>query len=317
MKKFLGLIILLIVTSFSAHSQEVDTVRVGCYVISIHDIKFPEKEYTARFWLWMIHKEETISQSEKDIEIPNAKEVKVDNLVVDKLGKQAWLQMKLKCVMKQSWNIDHFPFDKQVLEVNIENPQLDNKRLIFKADTLGESYDPTLSVDGWKITKFNLSVGTSVYKTGFGDNTLKKPQTSYSKFTINIELKRNAWELFFKLFLGMYIAFAISFVSFFIDPEFPEPRFGLPVGGLFSGVGNKYVIDSYLPDSSTLTIVDTLHGLTFIMIFVIIAFSALVLRQSEDRKLDLSDKTNKIVAWSVGIIYVVINVISIGLAFWN
>ena len=104
----------------------------------------------------------------------------------------------------------------------------------------------------------------------------------------------------------------------FVDAEHAEPRFGLPVGGLFSGVGNKYVIDSYLPTSSTLTIVDTLHGLTFVMIFVIIAFSALILQQSENNKLkNLAESTNKIVAWSIAIIYFLINAISIALAVWN
>ncbi len=294
-----------------------DTVRVGCYVISLHDLDFPAQQYTARLWLWMLHKG-SIANTEKDVEIPNAKEVKVDNLIVEKLGNEGWLQMKLKCLMKQSWNVEYFPFDKQTLKIDIENPQLDNKKLVFKVDTLGKSYDPTLTIEGWEITNFKLSTGISAYKTSFGDNTLKKQETDYSRFTITMEIKRDAWELFFKLFSGMYIAFAISFVSFFIDPEFAEPRFGVPVGGLFAGVGNKYMIDSYLPTSSTLTIVDTLHALTFVMIFVIIAFSALILQQSEDNKLkNLAKSTNKIVAWSIAIIYFLINAVSIALAVWH
>ncbi len=306
----------LIVATTQAKKQVPDTARVGCYVISLHDLDFPEQQYTARFWLWLI--KDTISNVDKDVEIPNAKEMKIDNMIMEKLGNQGWLQMKLKCIMKQSWNVKHFPFDKQILKIDVENPQFEADELVFKVDSLGKSYDPALFVEGWKITNFKLSTGVSSYKTGFGDNTLKTQESSYAKFTIAIELEREAWELFFKLFLGMYIAFAIAFVSFFVDAEHAEPRFGLPVGGLFSGVGNKYVIDSYLPTSSTLTIVDTLHGLTFVMIFVIIAFSALILQQSEDNKLkNLAKSTNKVVAWSIAIIYFLINAISIALAVWN
>ena len=306
----------LVLATTKTKKQAPDTARVGCYVISLHDLDFPEQQYTARFWLWLI--KDTISNVDKDVEIPNAKEMKVDNMIMEKLGNKGWLQMKLKCIMKQSWNVKHFPFDKQILKIDVENPQFETDDLVFKVDTLGKSYDPALFVEGWKITNFKLSTGVSSYKTGFGDNTLKKQESSYAKFTIAIELQREAWELFFKLFLGMYIAFAISFVSFFVDAEHAEPRFGLPVGGLFSGVGNKYVIDSYLPTSSTLTIVDTLHGLTFVMIFVIIAFSALILQQSEDNKLkNLAESTNKVVAWSIAIIYVLINAVSIALAVWN
>ena len=306
----------LILANTPVKKEVPDTARVGCYVISLHDLDFPEQQYTARFWLWLI--KDTISNVDKDVEIPNAKEMKIDNMIMEKLGNQGWLQMKLKCIMKQSWNVEHFPFDKQTLKIDVENPQFEADELVFKVDTLGKSYDPALFIEGWKITNFKLNTGISSYKTGFGDNTLKKQESSYAKFTISIELQREAWELFFKLFLGMYIAFAIAFVSFFVDAEHAEPRFGLPVGGLFSGVGNKYVIDSYLPTSSTLTIVDTLHGLTFVMIFVIIAFSALILQQSEDNKLkNLAKSTNKVVAWSIAIVYFLVNVISIALAVWS
>jgi len=33
-----------------------DTVKVGAYVMSVHDINFHDKEYTARFWLWFLYK---------------------------------------------------------------------------------------------------------------------------------------------------------------------------------------------------------------------------------------------------------------------
>lgn len=60
----------------------------------------------------------------------------------------------------------------------------------------------------------------------------------------------------------MYIAFLISVISFTIQVQELEPRFGLPVGGLFATVGNKYIIDSILPETSAFTLVDTLHTLT-------------------------------------------------------
>ena len=34
---------------------QIDTIKVGAYVLSVHDINFHDKEYTARFWLWFIY----------------------------------------------------------------------------------------------------------------------------------------------------------------------------------------------------------------------------------------------------------------------
>jgi len=97
--------------------------------------------------------------------------------------------------------------------------------------------------------------------------------------------------LFMKIFIGMYIAFLISIVSFTPHPSELEPRFGLPVGGLFAAVGNKYIIDSLLPESSSFTLVDTLHALTFVAILMTLIVSAISLK--------LVDRGNEAMALTV------------------
>jgi hypothetical protein len=36
--------------------QKPDTVKVGIYITSIHDIDFKQKEYAITFWLWLKYK---------------------------------------------------------------------------------------------------------------------------------------------------------------------------------------------------------------------------------------------------------------------
>jgi hypothetical protein len=50
-----------------------------------------------------------------------------------------------------------------------------------------------------------------------------------------------------------------------------DSRFGLSVGSLFAVIGNKYIIDSALPESSSFTLVDLLHGITLFFILAVIA----------------------------------------------
>ncbi|MDX1905155.1 MAG: hypothetical protein SFU27_13460 [Thermonemataceae bacterium] len=309
MRYFLPILFLLIFVS-NSFSQKADTARIGCYIISLHDLDFVEEQFTARFWLWLVHKN-PIEKPSDAIEIPLAKEFKIDNIIADSLDDKGWLSLKIKAVMKQKWELHNFPFDKQKLRIVVENPQLTLENFVFVPDTTGKAYDPELTVDGWRITNFKIYTSKGHYNTAFGDYHIKNAETDYSQFVIDIDIERDAWGLFLKLFLGMYVAFAISYVSFFIDAGHAEPRFGLPVGGLFAAVGNKYVIDSYLPETSTLTIVDTLHGLTFIMIFVIIAFSALSLRQDDSGQEKLSNNTDRVVGITIGLIYLIFNVVSI------
>lgn len=288
-----------------------DTVRAGVYIISVHDINFRDKEYTLRFWLWFVYDNPKFS-FERQLDVPNAKDIEIQEAIYETLNGKRWVIMKMKCTMKQNWNVHDFPFDEQNLKMHIENTLFDRNQLIFVPDTIGSSLDPEDAIDGWNVKRFAVTESTNDYRTGFGD--VESSGQNFSSFDVNIGLQRSALGMFFKIFLGMYIAFMIATISFTPHPSEMEPRFGLPVGGLFAAVGNKYIIDSLLPESSTFTLVDTLHALTFIGIFAILLVSAIALRQYDSGKKEIAERTNRRGARVVITAYVICNIIFVGLA---
>jgi hypothetical protein len=216
--------------------------------------------------------------------------------------------------MKESWNVVDFPFDQQHLRIQIENTLFDNSSLIFKADEGGSKFDKQEAIDGWTITNFKVSVTENDYETGFGDQDTE--QQVFSSFLIEMDIERNAFGLFMKIFIGMYIAFLIALISFVPHPSEFEPRFGLPVGGLFAAVGNKYIIDSLLPESSTFTLVDTLHALTFFAIFGMLVVSAVCLRLYDNGKKEECIRANFLGSRIVLFTYLTANIIFILLAIF-
>jgi hypothetical protein len=302
----------LIIPCLSALSQP-DTVKVGAYIISVHDINFHEKEYTARFWLWFVYSNPDFDFS-KQLDIPNAKSIEAPEIINDSTDGKAWAIMKMKSTMKESWNVKDFPFDQQHLKIQIENTLFDNNSLVFVPDVKGSKHDEKEAIDGWEINNFKVSTGTNDYETGFGDTRPKRSIQNFSTFLIEMDITRDAWGMFMKIFLGMYIAFLIAIISFTPHPSELEPRFGLPVGGLFAAVGNKYIIDSLLPESSVFTLVDTLHALTFIGVFATLVVSAIALRQYDNGKNEQAIKTNRTGAKLVISLYVIANIIFVTLA---
>ncbi|HEV8515707.1 MAG TPA: hypothetical protein VGQ59_20635 [Cyclobacteriaceae bacterium] len=293
-----------------------DTVKVGAYVMSVHDINFHDKEYTARFWLWFLYKNKEFDFV-KQLDITNAKSIDEPQLLQDSIGNEQWSMLKMKCIMKENWNVLDFPFDKQHLNVHIENSVFDKKSLVFIADEKGSKYDPEGTLSGWEIKNFKVYVDEKLYETGFGDYRPGKDHQIFSAFNIEMDIERNAWGLFLKIFIGMYIAFLIAMVGFAPKPSEVEPRFGLPVGGLFAAVGNKYIIDSILPESASFTLVDILHSLTFFTIFAILVVSAICLKLHDKEKVEESIRVNKIGFRMITIIYVMANVILVTLAATN
>lgn len=311
--RFILLPVIVLSTMCPVNAQDIteaelpaDTVRIGAYIISVHDINFQDKEYTLRFWLWTLFKNPALDFATQ-IDIPNAKSIDEPQVIIDVIEGTTWQLMKMKCTMKQAWKVQNYPFDKQHLVVHIENNIFDKNRLVFVPDELGSTYDREMTIDGWHISHFEVNVSDTEYITVFGDPTSDLLHSEYSSFNIVMDIERKGWGLFWKLFSGMYIAFLISMVCFFLKPEELEPRFGLPVGGLFAAVGNKYIIDSLLPESNTFTLVDSLHSITFLTIFIILTISAIVLKVHNRGNDTLALRINYVAAWAVALVFVILN----------
>lgn len=296
-----------------AQKEIPDTVKTGIYVTSIHDIDFKQQEYTISFWLWLKYKNKDFDFLH-NLEVPHAKSVATSFSTVDSSDDQVYLLMKMQCVMKDSWKINDFPFDRQNLRLSIENSQYDSKSLVFVPDTLGKHYDRFFTLIGWKIDSFQMSTGTRIYETTFGDPTLTVPHTEYSAFKVKIVIDRSAMGLFWKMFLGMYVAFLIAYVCFYIHADGIDSRFGLSVGALFAVIGNKYIVDSALPESKTFTLVDTLHGITLMFILLVITCTAYSLKLVKQNKLKQANKFDMIAAQVLLVIYLILNIYYISIA---
>lgn len=300
--------IIILFTSFITNAQKAkpDTVYSGVYITSIHDINFKDKEYNVNLWLWLKYKNKKFDFLH-NLEVPQAKSVTTSYSTIDSSDNKIYLLMKLQCVMKDSWAIDNFPFDRQKLRFSIENSQFDSKSLVFAADTLGKHFDPRFTLRGWRIDSLDVSTGIKVYETGFGDESLKKPHTEYSNFKVRLQIDRDAMGLFWKMFLGMYVAFLIAYMCFYIHTDSIDSRFGLSVGALFAVIGNKYIIDSTLPESTTFTLVDTLHGITLLFILTVIICTSYSLKLVKQEKLDKARRFDLICAQVLLATYLLLN----------
>ena len=209
--------------------------------------------------------------------------------------------------MKDSWKIANFPFDRQKLRLSLENSQFDSRSLIFVTDTVGKHFDPRFTLRGWNIDSFVMLTGIKAYETTFGDESVGRQHVEYSTFKVRIGIRRDAGELFWKMFLGMYVSFFIAYICFFIHADNIDSRFGLSVGSLFAAIGNKYIIDSSLPESTSLTLVDTLHGLTLLFIFAVVTASVYALNLVKQGKLKQANRFDMVIAQILLFIYICAN----------
>ncbi|MBZ0201824.1 MAG: hypothetical protein K8I03_02275 [Ignavibacteria bacterium] len=291
-------------------SAQVDTCKVGIYFNSLTDFNISDQSFSTDFWIWFNYKNDSLHFNDA-LEITNSKSSSFSNYARMKKDGINWDMMKFTAVVLEEWDVSAFPFDKQKLSLHIDHTIYDTKKLTFVTDNAGSSIDSNLSLSNWKIDSLALYVSNQTYNTTFGDPVLKGSST-YPSVTADIYLAReNSWSTLFKMLTGVYVAFSIVLLAFFVKPS---DRLGLCVGGLFAAVGNKYIIESMIPSTVSNTLFDNIHNITFIAIFVILVVAVTSFRWNETGKPEYLAKAKKLDRtsfYSVLLVYVLLNIVLI------
>lgn len=291
---------------------QADTVKIGAFVNDLYDINLSEKSFSTEFWVWFNYRDSLLKPLES-LEISNAKEIESSLDFMEIKDGVCWSGKKIHAIIKKDWDISRFPFDKQTLSIELEDSNNDLASMVYVPDEANTRLDENLKLSNWKIKGFSLKSDAKKYPTTYGDPSLSG-SSAYPHASLSLDIQRQSWGLFFSLFTGLYVAFFISSLVFFIDPIDVDPRFGLSVGGLFAAVGNKYIVDSILPQSTTFTLVDKLHILTYLFLLICIVFSVISLRIWKNGQEQRSARFDRRAYFSIVSLYVAINVLLIWLA---
>jgi len=297
---------------FTAFAQK-DTCEIGVYISSLHDFDFSKKSFSADFWIWMDYKNDSLN-FENALDVTNSKTEEFKHYFHEKKGGRNVISEKCTAELMCEWNVARFPFDQQTVCINLEDADHDTSSLMYKADKLDSTIDSTFSSGEWTITDFKVSDKVHTYETTHG-NKVFFAKSSYPSLSVRVQLKRNnSWLLLFKMLTGAYVAFLIACLVFFVSSEHQDSRFGLCVGGLFAAIGNKYIVESIIPTSTTNTLMDHIHILTFGFILLIVTMIIISLRlydSGNEQKVKQSRRIDKWAFISIILLYAILNAILI------
>lgn len=259
-----------------------DTVKIGMYLTSLHDLDLSAHsfKYDAYYWCRYANPEFDFAN---EFEVMNSNDVALESPYLQNIGNDILFSTKTKATVRQLWKTKDYPFDQQTLVISVESSKHDTTKMIFIADRKNSGYQDSLEnlLPEWHIKETNFTVTESKYSTNFGTENLGSKSYN-SSFNMVIELERKeSFLVLFKLITGVLVAFVISCCVFFIKPYNIDPRFGLCVGGLFATIGNKYIIEGMVPSTNEVTMLDDIHNITLVFIFLIITISVISLHLYE------------------------------------
>lgn len=278
----------------------------------MYNLDFPGNKMNLDFYVWYTYLNDSLRLNET-FELVNSTEFAKIGESTQKYDSINYTSFRCNSIVKKEWNVTDFPFDRQTVEIIIEDIESDNSRLVFIADSAASMIDRDVKLEGWQIKDFGIKVIDHVYETNYGDPSIPEGEfASYSRVVVFFTLEREGGGLFFKLFVGLFISVLISMLTFFVNPTDLDPRFGLSVGAIFAAIASQYVISSTLPQNQKLTLVDILHDISFVYIFICILISTLSLRlikkgnEKASAKLDNSSFIFLAVTYVILVLYFVL-----------
>jgi len=285
-----------------------EAVTVGVYVNQVHELSLKENFFVVDAYVWFRWSDDAYKPYETFSIQDGRIESKRDVIRKTLPDGTFYAYVRIVAKITSFWDISAFPLDNHGLTIVVEEEDMEDHVLYYRADRENSGADPNIRLPGWQLDQATVVAGTSIYKSNFGDVSLPTGNESrYSNVEFSLSFKRRGWTYFFKLFFGVWVAAAIAFLSFFIKPTNVDPRFGLGVGALFAAIASLYVVTSSLPDTNVITLADSLHLAAFAAIFLAVAQSTWSLHMCEHDHNVASKRFDRACAAIFPIVYVAIN----------
>lgn len=261
-----------------------ETVRIGVFLQDLGDLDPSRKSFTASLWLWAINNEAPESPLDR-LEFPNAIKIESPYNFREVTEKGVWSQRKIVGSFRHQWDVRRFPFDQQLLRIELEEIEHDSQSILFQADTMDSGVDDDLTLKGWNIRSIQLKDRVKRYPTSFG-NPLLPPRTpsGYARAELQIVLQRTDYTGFWKLTVGAFAAAAMAFASHWLHvDDQPSPinaRFNLLAGSAFAAVISLRSSANEMGAGGYGTLIDAIHASILLYIVVLTGSSVIIWRLS-------------------------------------
>jgi hypothetical protein len=164
-----------------------------------------------------------------------------------------------------------YPFDTQVLTVELEDSQLGADELKFEVDKEGITINPSVRLSSYEIGVPALTILSRPYPTTFGD--LSKPNiSSYSRVILTIPVRRPWISGALKLLLPVGLILLSASLALLIRPNQIEARISLGITALLTLVALQFTASTDLPEVDYLMLIDKVYLASYAFILAVLIY---------------------------------------------
>lgn len=169
---------------------------------------------------------------------------------------------KVRGSFQHDWNLAHFPFDRQNLQIILEEDEREVSEVQLVPDSLNTNFDANLS-DNWRLIGFSAKPDIHTYNSNFGLHPPSaQAQTSYAKLVLTIGLERTSGGPLLRLGAAPLAGVVIVMLSYGINLSAAgalPARGGLIGAALFAEILSLRAVSGPIYNGAPLTLIERLH----------------------------------------------------------
>lgn len=244
--------------------------RLGVYVTSLSDINTAVGTFRAEFWMWSVCPNAEIKPLDT-LEFTNSVETQGSLDATMQRGDVWWSTKKFIGVFRDDFQLQNYPFDRQTLNIRLEEAVLDTRELVYSADVAESRTGPGVQVAGWRLGQLAMRSEIASHPTTFGDPSLPGGVSRYASMVITIAAERVHWETFLRATFPLYIVVLLVFAALMFDIVATDMflgRMGVLGSALFAVVFSFSSSDQLLGQHQGMYLLDLLHLVVLLLILL-------------------------------------------------
>ncbi len=177
------------------------------------------------------------------------------------------LLVRLNATLRAELDYRRFPFDKQILPIELESFAWNRDQVVLVADEAHSGFGGRFGLAEW-------SVGELEHRTG--EALRLRDETPVATLVYEVEIQRHSSYYLLKIFMTVLIIVSLSWVVFWMSDEGLGRRAGIATSGILTVIAYQYVTMSSLPRVGYLTVADRVMILSVVFIALTMLESIIV-----------------------------------------
>lgn len=247
-------------------------LRIGAYVTNISDIDLLEDRFSIELLLWTLWNADPESDPSDQLSVLNGVYdgdiQRFDPVRKQQRGDESWSLYRVRSQVVNRWQLHRYPFDQQVLHIEIG---FDDPLLAVPIDVAGTnpmSISPGMHLPGWLIKESSAYATSISLMSDLGRPPIQNlPIRRQPTVSFDIGIERRSMLYLAPDFLGYMLAVGLCSLSLMIS----RSRDDLILAAVVSAASNYVFIAGKLPVTAMAGFIGTLQLIIFVGILYVVA----------------------------------------------